>query len=177
MTSRCPAPQQSRTTRNVRAGGLVAMIGTAAALIVTPLVARWEGKRNDPYRDIAGILTVCYGDTNNVDPNRRYTDAECTARLEQQLVEHARPVLQCTPALRDHPEALAAAVSLAYNIGGSAYCRSTVARHFNAGDIERGCNNFLSWNKARVNGRLTAVRGLTRRREAEREICLRSVTP
>lgn len=155
-----------------RKGGLAALIGTSAALIVAPLVAHWEGKRNDPYRDIAGILTVCYGDTNDVQ-RRRYTDAECSARLERQLIEHARPVLACTPILRRYPNALAASVSLTYNIGGAAYCRSTVARHFKAGDIRRGCDNFLSWNKARVGGRLKPVRGLTNRREAEREICLR----
>lgn len=180
MTDPCkPQPQPSQPSARSRIpagkGGLIALVGTSVALIVTPLVATWEGKENTPYRDIAGILTVCYGDTANVTPGKRLSDAECTARLETQLVNHAKPVLRCTPGLRQHPEALAAAISLTYNIGPTAYCKSTVARHFNAGDIRRGCDNFLSWNKARVNGRLQAVRGLTRRRNDERSICLRSI--
>lgn len=158
-----------------RKGGLVAVIGASAAAILTPLVATWEGKRNDPYHDIAGILTVCYGDTHGVVPGKRVTDAECSERLERQLIEHARPVLKCTPGLRDRPEALAAAVSLAYNIGPAGYCRSSVARRFNAGNIRGACDAFLLWNKARIGGRLQPVRGLTNRRSAEREICLRSV--
>lgn len=165
-----------RVQRVARKGGLVALIGASAAVVLTPMVAYWEGKRNEPYRDIVGVLTVCYGDTNNIQ-RRRYSDAECIARLETQLVEHAKPVLRCTPTLRAHPNALAAAISLTYNIGGSAYCRSTVARHFNRGDIRRGCDNFLSWNKGRVNGSLRTIRGLDNRRRAERDICLRDAAP
>ena len=94
--------------------------------------------------------------------------AECNARLERQLIAHAEPVLVCTPGLRDHPEELAAASSLAYNIGVSAYCRSTVDRRFDAGDFKGGCDAFLMWNKA--GGR--EIKGLTNRRRAERDICL-----
>lgn len=163
---------RSRLPRPTSKGGLIALIGASAAAVLTPLVATWEGKRNDPYRDIAGILTVCYGETRNIQ-NRRYSDAECSAMLEEGLVDFAKPVLRCTPGLRQHPNALAASISLSYNIGSAAYCRSTAARYFRQGDIRRGCNNFLSWNKARVNGRLQPVKGLTNRRNAERDICLR----
>jgi GH24 family phage-related lysozyme (muramidase) len=68
-----------------------------------------------------------------------------------------------------------AAISLAYNIGTDAFCRSTAARHFRAGDWRGGCDALTAWNKARVNGRLVPVRGLTRRRRHEREICLRGL--
>ena len=48
---------------------------------------------------------------------------------------------------------------------------SVEARRFNAGDWRGGCNAFLAWNRAV--GKV--VRGLTRRREAERKICLAGV--
>jgi lysozyme len=73
---------------------------------------------------------------------------------------------------RNRPNQLAASVSLAYNIGTTAFCRSTVARRFNAGQWKAGCDAFLMWDRA--GGR--KVRGLTRRREAERAICLRGLT-
>lgn len=152
------------------AGRLVTLIGAGAAALLTTTVATWEGKRNDPYEDIAGIMTVCYGETQA--PMRRYSDAECKALLQARLADYAAPVLARNPELRGHAPQVVAATSLAYNIGPEAYARSTVARRFSAGDWTGACNGFLAWNKARVNGRLQPVRGLTRRREEERRICL-----
>lgn len=149
-------------------GALVAVVGLSAAAILVPLVQHWEGTAYKPYRDVANVLTVCTGDTYDVE-NRTYTKAECEQRLERQLIAHARPVLKCTPSLENRPNALAAASSLAYNIGVSAYCRSTVARRFNAGDIAGACDGFLAWRFAA--GR--EIKGLLNRRKAERKICLR----
>lgn len=148
---------------------LTALIGAAAVLVAVPTVQGWEGRENVPYRDIVGIWTVCDGDTKNVVPGQRQSDAQCDARLERQLIAHARPVLACVPSLKDRPNALAASVSLAYNIGPSGFCRSTAAKRLRAGNVRGGCDAFLMWNKA--GGRV--VRGLDRRRRAEREICLR----
>lgn len=151
--------------------GLVAIIGAGAAAVLVPTVQSWEGRENVPYRDIVGIWTVCDGDTKNVVPGDVQTDEECDLRLERQLVAHAKPVLKCVPTLKDMPNQTAAAVSLAYNIGPTAFCRSTVARRFNARQWRAGCDAFLRWNKA--GGQV--VRGLDRRRRAERDICLRGL--
>lgn len=156
-----PEPQKSRGK-----GKLIGMIGVTAALLLTPLVAGWEGKSNDPYKDIVGVMTVCFGETRV--EMRRYTDAECEEMLAEGLADFAAPVLKRNPELRNRPYQLAAAVSLAYNIGPSAYNRSTVARRFSQGRWKEGCDAFLMWNKA--GGR--AVKGLTNRRKAERRICL-----
>lgn len=150
---------------------LIAVIGAAAAAILTPLVMTWEGRETTAYKDIVGVWTICDGDTKNVRPGQVATEAECDARLESQLIAHAEPVLACTPSLRDRPQQLAAAASLAYNVGVNAYCRSTVDRRFDAGDWRGGCDALLMWNKA--GGR--EVRGLTNRRKAEREICLKGL--
>lgn len=151
-------------------GKLVALIGVAAAAILVPMVARWEGKSNDPYRDIAGIYTVCYGETRVA--MRRYSDAQCETMLSDGLGDFAKPVLRRNPELRYRPNQLAASVSLAYNIGDSAYARSSVARHFSAGQWRQGCDAFLSWNRAGGH----VVNGLRLRREAERQICLKGLT-
>ena len=149
-------------------GKLVATVGTAAAAILTATVAMWEGKVNDPHWDrYAKIYDVCYGETRV--PMRHYTDAECTAMLQDALAGFAEGALKRNPELRDRPHMLAAAVSLRYNIGGAAYDRSTVAKRFSQGRWREACDAFLAWNRA--GGRV--VQGLVNRRKHERELCLR----
>ena len=145
---------------------LIGTVGAAAAALLVTTVATWEGKRNDPYTDIVGVWTVCYGETQA--QMRRYSDAECRGMLAARLVDYARPVIDRNPELAGHPYQLAAAVSLAYNIGPAAYRRSTVARRFSTGNWKGACDGFLAWSKA--GGK--AVRGLLRRRQAERAMCL-----
>jgi len=145
----------------------------ATLLIATPFIGTWEGKVNDPYKDIAGIPTVCYGETRV--PMRRYTDAECKEMLEEAVSEFAAPVLKATPTLADKPYALAAATSLAYNIGVGSYNGSTARKRFLKGDIKGGCSALRFWDKARVNGKLQTVKGLANRRTAEYNICVKDV--
>jgi lysozyme len=159
-------PAKSNASRK---GALAVLIGATAAAVLVPTVQHWEGTRYIPYRDVVGIWTTCTGDTANVDPGKVYSRAECEARLERQLIAHAAPVVECVPGITRHPNVTAAAVSLAYNIGPSAFCRSTVAKRFNRGDWKGGCDAFLMWRFA--GGR--EIRGLLNRRKAEREICLR----
>lgn len=150
-------------------GKLAALVGTAAATLMIATVGLWEGKSNTPYKDRLAydILTVCYGETRV--EMRRYSDAECKVMLSEGLADFAAPVLKRNPELRQRPEMLAAAVSLSYNIGSAAYNRSTVARRFSARNWRGACDAFLMWNKA---GGKT-IKGLTRRREYERQLCLR----
>lgn len=161
-----------------RRGPLAAIVGTLAATSLFATVPQEEGIEYKAYRDIAGIWTICAGDTSNVRAGMIETPEGCRQRLERQLVAHAKPVMQATPRLsepgRDWQRA--AAVSLAYNIGVGAYSRSSVDRHFDAGRWRQGCDAFLLWDKAKVRGQLRPVLGLTRRRQRERELCLRGIT-
>lgn len=148
---------------------LIATVGAGAAALLISTVAVWEGKRNDPYQDIVGVWTVCYGETRVA--MRHYSNAECEDMLAGGLTDFAEPVLARNPELRGHPNQLAAAVSLSYNIGARAYNRSTVARRFSAGRWREACDAFMMWNKA--GGRV--VRGLDRRRRFERDLCLKGL--
>lgn len=162
--------------------------GAGAAATLIALVATWEGKSNDPYPDLRGIATVCYGETNV--PMRRYSDAECDAMLAKSLVTYANGVKRLTPSLNGKP--LLAASSFAYNLGVPTYERSSVRRRFNAGDIRGGCNAMLAYNKVRVPASSIAryqrrgetcslsskgiwyctVKGLTNRRRDEHRLCV-----
>lgn len=155
-------------------GPLVAIVGAIAATSLFATIPEDEGYKLAAYRDVAGIPTICFGDTKNVRMGMRETPEGCMRRLEAQLLAHAEPVMKCTPRLNEPGRDLvrAAAVSLAYNIGVGAYCRSTVDKRFDAANWRGGCDAFLMWNKARVGGVLKPVRGLTLRRQRERAICL-----
>lgn len=150
-------------------GKLIATIGASAAGLLIATVAAWEGKSNDPYKDIVGVTTVCYGETRV--QMRRYSDAECKDMLGNALAGYGKAVLERNPELRTRPNQLAAATSLSYNIGVSAYNRSTVAKRFSVRNWRGACDAFLSWRFA--GGR--EARGLLNRRKAEREICLRGL--
>lgn len=164
-----PAPAGG-TAGKVTLAGIVGAVAASSLFLTVP---KEEGSSLSAYRDIVGVWTICEGDTKNVRPGMVETPEGCRHRLEAQLIAHAKPVMACTPRLAEEGRdwQRAAAVSLAYNIGVGAYCRSTVDRRFDAGNWRGGCDAFLMWNKA--GGRVVA--GLTNRRKREREICLRGV--
>ncbi len=175
------SPSSGAQSQPVRLPGklsaLTAIVGAVAATSLLATVPEHEGLSHKAYRDIAGIWTICYGDTANVRRGMVETPEGCRQRLERQLVAHAGPVMACTPRLKEGGREYqrAAAVSLAYNIGVGAWCRSSIDKRFDRGDWRGGCDRFMAWNKARVRGQLRPVTGLTRRRQEERAICLRGV--
>lgn len=145
--------------------GVAAAIAAALGLVV-PTIETWEGLRTRPYRDPVGIQTVCYGQTGV--EMRQYSPQECREMLNRAITQRYGPeVLDCTPGIGEYPGAFAAAISLAYNIGPAAYCRSTAARKFREGNLKEGCDAFAMWVKA--GGKV--LPGLVNRREAEIEMC------
>lgn len=152
---------------------LAALVGAIAATLLMVTVPRHEGEVLTTYYDPVGIATVCYGDTDPAMavPGASYSREECLRSLERQLIIHAAGVLDCVPGVTASPEMTAAFVSLAYNIGTNAFCRSTVARRFESGDYENACRAIEMWNKA--GGKV--LPGLVRRRADERALCERGI--
>jgi GH24 family phage-related lysozyme (muramidase) len=152
------------------------LVGAAGAIAVSAaglgFIGNWEGKENDPYRDIAGVWTVCYGSTGaHVVPGGRRTDAECLSLLEEDVVRFEAAVNRCTPVPKTQNQ-FDALVSISYNIGERAYCSSTLVRKFNAGDTLGAADQFPAWSYATVNGEKRQIRGLLNRRLAERVLFL-----
>jgi lysozyme len=145
-------------------------VATALALaLTTPIVSKWEGKENDPYKDIVGVSTVCYGETRV--EMRRYSDKECVVMLETALKDFQKEVLKRSPELANKPYQLAAATSLAYNIGINAYDKSTARKRFKAGDLRGGCEALKFW----VYAKGKRVKGLVNRRADEYRLCMSDV--
>lgn len=133
------------------------------------------------YLDIVGVATACDGITTYrgkpLKNGQVFTEAQCAAMLEEELIKHAQGVMKCSPGLalssnptierrREGPRF--AAVSGAYNFGVGNYCGSTAAKRFNAGAYDSGCEALTWWNKA--GGRVN--KGLVARRERERKVCM-----
>jgi lysozyme len=167
----------------LRAPGAKATIGGglagAAALALTMAVAGLkpdEGKANVTYLDVAAIPTYCYGHADrSAKVGSYHSDEQCAALLSADARIAQAGTLRCVPALATRPFQWAAATRFAFNAGVPHFCSSTVAQRFNAGRWRSGCDALLMWNKARVHGRLTIVRGLTARRQRERAQCLTGV--
>ena len=152
--------------------GLGALVGAVAAASLLAFTPAWEGTELTTYRDLGGVLTYCTGATEDAQWGKTYTPAQCRAQLDRDLERHAAGIARCIPMDRLTDGQKVAFVDAAYNIGVSAFCRSSMARRASAGDMAGACDALLMWNK--VGGK--EVRGLTRRRQAEREICLRGLT-
>lgn len=132
-----------------------------------------EGLRQWAYRDPPGILTVCYGSTTDVQAGRLYSIEECRARLDADMGEAVDAVERCAPGLPVNVHA--AFADAVYNIGPRIACdtrTSTAARLLKAGRIAEACEQLPRWNRATVAGTSVVLPGLTKRRAAERELCL-----
>jgi lysozyme len=148
----------------------------AAAVVAIGLVSGFEGLRTYAYRDPVGIPTICFGETRGVKMGDHKTEAECKTLLGDRLIEHEAGMRKC---LKD-PDGIPinpyiAALSLTYNIGQGAFCGSTVRKQLDARNWRAACDAFLAWDKARVAGVLVRLPGLTKRRQAERALCLKGV--
>lgn len=148
---------------------------TALALSAAGLAGliQHEGYKSAAYIPVPGdVPTIGHGTTRYEDGSAvklgdRVTPERAQVLLRNDASKFERAVKRCAPVPMYQHE-YDAAVSLAYNIGGKAFCGSTVARRFNAGDYEGACNAFLMWDKFR--GR--TLPGLVARRERERLLCL-----
>lgn len=152
---------------------LAALVGAVAATLLFATVPKHEGEVLTTYYDPVGIATVCYGDTDPAMaiPGASYSREECLRSLERQLIKHAWPVLECAPGVSASPEMTASFVSLAYNVGTPAFCKSTVVRRFNSGDYQGACDAILMWNRA--GGKV--LPGLVVRRKDERALCIQGI--
>lgn len=142
------------------------------------LVKRFEGFRPHAYQDAAGVWTIGYGTTSQagigvtVTQGMHIDSATAEVYLKQALYKFAEQIL---PAFKRKPTLaqFGAMLSLAYNIGPTAFKKSTALKRFNAGDIEGAAEAMMWFNKA--GGK--KLRGLVRRREAEVEMFLGEDNP
>lgn len=141
------------------------------------LVKRWEAFRAEAYQDGAR-KAIGYGRNEGhrgfvITPGMVVTEKQAADWLRDDLTEIAEKLV---PALKVKatPNQIGALCSLGYNVGPANMLASSALRLLNEGKVADAAQAFLKWNKARdATGQLVERKGLTRRREAERDLFLR----
>ena len=126
---------------------------TAAAVAVVPLVATHQGTALRAYRVPIGTITACTACTactGHTGPElhigQTYTRQQCEDVLYQDPALHANALGCITQPLTDGQRA--AFLSFAFNEGEGAFCKSTLVRKANAGDLQGACTELSRWTYA-----------------------------
>lgn len=124
-----------------------------------------EGLRLHAYRCPAGVWTIGYGHTVDVEPDDVVTAKEAEQMLADDVGRFAAGVRDlCTGS--ETPEQFGALVSLAYNIGLEAFAESTVLRLHRNGLYADASRAFRMW----IRGGGHVLPGLIKRRDAEAQL-------
>lgn len=129
--------------------GIASLVLSAAALIG---IAVHEGYKDAAYVPTKGdVPTIGFGTTTRPDGTPvRMGDTthpvEALQRKARDLVRFEGAVKQCVTApLYQHE--YDAYVDMAYNIGTTAFCGSTMVKRLNAGDYQGACDAILMWKR------------------------------
>ena len=107
------------------------------------LIAR-EGKRNNAYKDTKGIWTIGVGHTgSDFTPTSVWTDEQImfVFRHDVEWAEDAANSVKA-PLTQNQFDAL---VSFIFNIGATAFAKSTMKRMLDAGNYEGATKQFDRW--------------------------------
>lgn len=142
------------------------------------LIRQFEGLRTKAYKDAVGVWTIGYGHTSAaglpaVRPGLEITEREAVEILARDLGKYEAAVLKAVAPRGPLQNQFDAMVSLCFNIGPGNFAKSSIARHFQSGNDAKAANAFLLFVKA--GGR--TLKGLERRREAERALFLKAGKP
>ena len=119
------------------------------------------------YRCPAGKWTIGWGSCKGVRSGMKITVEEAEQRLLEDIAEHGKAVKRHVnvPLTQYQYDAL---TSWVFNIGaGANFQSSTLLKKLNKGLYDEVPEQLNRWNKARVDGKLVPLNGLTRRRAAE----------
>jgi lysozyme len=156
-------------------GAIVILIFMSTTSKAASIIAIFEGKKLKAYQDQAGIWTIGFGSTYNIDENRKVKEGDTiteatalrwlktiTANLQADIKN-----LVTVPVTQNQLDSL---TSLAYNIGKTAFAESTLLEMLNAGKPKiQVADQFLRWNKVKK----VVNQGLVNRRLKERELFLK----
>ena len=137
------------------------------------LICNFEGLRLKAYDDGVGVWTIGFGTTKYPNGIRVKKGDTCTldqakAYMQNDLKSFEQTVNNTVkvPLNQNQFDAL---VSLAYNIGSTAFKNSTLVRQLNEGNYKTAANQFKVW----VNAGGKRMQGLVNRRVAERTLFLK----
>lgn len=137
------------------ASGLIAILG-------------YEGYSDTAYIPVPGdVPTIGFGSTKGVKLGDTITPEKAIERAYRDIRNTESAIHKCVHVPLSASE-YDAFTSLAYNIGSSAFCSSTLVKKLNDGDYEGACAEIKRW--VYVKGKV--VPGLVNRREKEYRKCM-----
>lgn len=142
----------------------------ACALSATGLIVilGYEGYSDTAYIPVSGdVPTIGFGTTEGVKIGDTITPEKAIERAYRDIQKTESAIHKCVDVPLSQGE-YDAFTSLAYNIGTSAFCSSTLVKKLNQRDYAGACEEIRRW--VFVKGK--KVQGLVNRREKEYSICM-----
>lgn len=133
--------------------------------MVLDLIKHFESLQLKAYKCSANVWTIGYGHTKNVKEGDRISQDQANCFLMQDLYSVERAIVRLVK-VKLNQNQFDALCSLIFNIGISAFNKSTLLAKLNTGDYVGAAEQFRRWNK--VNNVVMA--GLVRRRQAEEDL-------
>lgn len=145
---------------------IASLVLSAASLIG---IAAHEGYRDKAYIPVAGDRpTLGFGDAQGVKLGDKTDPIRALIRLNQQTETFQKQMRQCIGDVPLYQYEWDAYVSLTFNIGSDAFCKSTLVKLLKQQDYVGACTQILRWD--RFQGQPLA--GLTKRRHEEYTKCI-----
>jgi len=156
------------STTKKNGGASQGLSGTPTGIKNVELIKESEGLRLKAYLPTPNdVYTIGYGHTKTAEKGMVITLAGAEALLLHDLawVETAIDTYVQVPLNQNQYDALS---SFIYNVGGTAFRKSTLLKKLNKKDYNGAANELLRWDKQK--GKV--LRGLTKRRQLEKDLFL-----
>ena len=131
-----------------------------------------EGYRERVYADGAGYATIGYGHKLGKYETFTLIDKDQADLLFNRDASIAESVVNTLVKVKLTQNQFDALVSFVFNLGGNAFYKSTLLKKLNNKEFDKAANEFLRWNKIKVNGVYEVSKGISARREAEKQLFL-----
>jgi lysozyme len=134
------------------------------------LIKHFEGCELEAYKCAAGVWTIGYGHTKDIQEGDKWSQDKADFMLWRELEEEYEQYVHDYVHVPLNQSQFDALVSWTYNLGPANLKASTMLKKLNNGEYEEVPAQMARWNKATVNGKRTVLEGLTRRRKAEGQL-------
>lgn len=134
------------------------------------LIADYEGCQLTPYKCSAGVWTSGIGHTAGVKPGQTISERQAADNFVTDVLLVERRLAVCAP-VKMPQSVYDSLVSLSFNVGAGAICRSTMVEFLKRQQWWQACNQLTRW--VYIDGVKSA--GLEKRRARELAWCIKGV--
>jgi len=134
------------------------------------LIKDFEGCELEAYKCAAGVWTIGYGHTKDVQEGDEWDKEKAEFMLWQELEDEYEKYINELVTVPINQCQFDALVSWVYNLGPTNLKSSSLLKYLNLGNYNGVPEQIMRWNKATIDGERKVLPGLTRRRKAEAEM-------